>query len=175
MRGALGVIILLFTGAIQAAPLTWTLEAGYSEFCGAFCVSSSGTITGYFEFDANVGAYTATKNDSWHFETPFAVDGSISVSANDLEASDGVSDPTLPLPSQDYELFLQFVSPLTDGGGVVQLNLSNSYFRADLGGGGFAYWYFDSGTVTAVPIPAAVWLFASGLGLMGCMRLRRTH
>ena len=41
-------------------------------------------------------------------------------------------------------------------------------------GGGFAAWAVAPGNISAVPVPAAVWLFGSALGVMGWMRRKAT-
>ncbi len=82
-------------------------------------------------------------------------------------------------------LTLVYASALTNVGGVIALlpGYSNEQYcvgslggcLSDQPGGQYdGYRGIVSGTLTAsvVPIPAAVWLFASGLGLLGWMRRR---
>lgn len=46
-------------------------------------------------------------------------------------------------------------------------------FNADGGDGSTSNYYISEANITAVPVPAAVWLFGSGLGLLGWMRKRK--
>jgi len=57
------------------------------------------------------------------------------------------------------------------------LNLQSVTFRADANGFGFGFATaeIDNVMLTAVPIPAAVWLFGSGLGMLGWMRRRQSN
>lgn len=73
------------------------------------------------------------------------------------------------------------------GGGTVDLstalgtggwlNLESVSFWSEGSGQAYSYSYasgsLDNIVVSAVPIPAAVWLFASGLGILGWVRRRR--
>lgn len=86
----------------------------------------------------------------------------------------------------DLHLILNFGSPLSDSGGEIPITLSTGCYLAECpltamyretwyGGLGYVPLQFRSistGSVSAsiVPIPAAVWLFASGVGLLGWMR-----
>ena len=50
MRNALGVILLLVAGSVQAAPLTWTLNDAEFE--------DGSSLTGSFVFDAATNIYS---------------------------------------------------------------------------------------------------------------------
>ncbi len=73
----------------------------------------------------------------------------------------------------ETSLFLSFSTPLTNAGGVIDLSgaLSNVVYSGDLWPE-IAYG-IASGTIvgaTLVPVPAAVWLFASALAGLGWLR-----
>jgi hypothetical protein len=72
------------------------------------------------------------------------------------------------------DLKLQFVDPLTSGGGTVNLVPYSSYeWGKDYNNNTFGL-SLVSGSVSAIPIPAAIWLFGSALGGLGWMRHRKT-
>jgi len=78
-----------------------------------------------------------------------------------------------------YTLSLNFAAPLTNAGGIV--DVSGYQTRQVLLNGGDSLLLFQrsivSGTivgVSAVPIPAAVWLFGSGLVALGWFRRRQS-
>jgi hypothetical protein len=74
-------------------------------------------------------------------------------------------------------------APLTISGSRMLTPYDDLIF--EIGAGAMNHLYTDSAgvsvdtainfTVTAVPIPATVWLFGSGLGLLGWMKRRQTH
>ena len=61
---------------------------------------------------------------------------------------------------------------LTDGVGDFSIIGSSDFliFNEDGGVGSTSDYYISAANLSAVPVPAAVWLFGSGLGLLGGMR-----
>ena len=76
----------------------------------------------------------------------------------------------------DRYLDLDFSSSLTNAGGIVSVTGSETVDGFFYGGYGFNTRSIVSGTLvgTVVPLPPAVWLFGSGLGLLGWFRRRQT-
>ena len=83
-----------------------------------------------------------------------------------------IPDTTLPSLLGEPLLFLHFTSLLTNTGGtrdivaiVENICLDTACLQTDVARAEF------TGTVSAIPIPASVWLFGSGLlGLIGIAR-----
>lgn len=72
------------------------------------------------------------------------------------------------------DLNLSIAGPLTNAGGSVLITSG-----AELSSSGAPYWGVGqrsivSGALTAVPVPAAVWLFGSALAGLGWMRRKQT-
>jgi hypothetical protein len=68
-----------------------------------------------------------------------------------------------------------FIINLVDGVGDFSVigGSNNLVFNADGGAGSTSNYYISEANVSAIPVPAAVWLFGSGLGLLGWMRKRK--
>ena len=169
MRHLLAVILLFVVGAVQAAPLTWTINNAtlISDYLGV-----EGTWTGSFDFDADTNVFSNVMVvSSWPAYTFW--EDNLGVTFTN---SGGLPSP---LELMSYEenmtgllsmMYMNFDSPLTNAGGVI--GISTSSWQSG-GNGTDAFFDAPGATVSAVPIPAAVWLFASGLGLLGWMRRRR--
>lgn len=93
----------------------------------------------------------------------------------------GLSDPTRTALSSDAlpidipPLAVFPTTPIVDGDG--NRNLVLSFATENLGGGAWAGVLRVKANVTSVavvPVPAAVWLFGSALGLMGAIRRKST-
>lgn len=130
---------------------------------------------GYLSFDMQVS------NDAWSIDANFSPEDGGQVRyifGNSFDGYYPVSDqnslhiecPDNSCIQADYEatLLLEFAAPLTNAGGEIAVS---GYFSAvDYPGSEFNYGAnIAGGTVVAnvVPVPAAVWLFVSALGLLG--------
>ncbi len=196
MRSLLLLPALLFSALVQAAPVTWELNG--------VAFDDGTSVSGWFIYDADSGSLQDFSISVENAPPPPCVncsDTGIYPSFESLtytpdiysfeffDHNYGGFDLTNP-----YDCFilgcaqilnLGFADYLTDAGGVVQLQTLGcdrpctiSYedvVWSPTGAGVYiSTRYVVSGNVSAVPIPAAVWLFGSGLGLLGWMRRKVT-
>jgi hypothetical protein len=141
------VVNLTYSEDISSFTSTWRInDNGGSDFSGT---------------EAVLGAY-------WQIE--FSMDGS-SVLQDSVGHVGGPHDEGFIASSLDYGILpTGFV---TDDSFVLHENghRDDFSFSSEFVGGGYN---ISLAGLHSVPIPAAVWLFASGLGLLGWMKRRRT-
>jgi len=175
MHKLVAIAVYLAWGSALAAPVTWTLD-NVTFYPGGG--PDGGTISGTFVYDATLDVYS----DVALSISGFATDGPVehgSGSANELNASmDLAHSPWLELTPPD--VYLRFSSALTNAGGTVAIvpgvvGSSGSWIEQC---NSYTYDCFGSdivsGTVSAVPVPAAVWLFGSALAGLGWLRRKRS-
>jgi hypothetical protein len=141
--------------AAHAAPVVWTLENVLFD--------SGPALSGTFIFDADTGEYSNLD---------------VTGSFGNLEAYNPYSGPanlhaTVPGFEPQFLLILDFSGSLTNAGGTYQVS-GYEFEGTTVWGGQTFIRDIVSGTVTAVPIPAAVWLFGSALAGLGWMRRKQT-
>ncbi len=193
-RTIIGAALSVLSIASYAAPVNWVLsDVTFSNTQGLGGGPYGGTANGSFTYDADTNTYsnvniTTTGTGIWGT----GACGDLVLCGTYIRASglNGVLSSTLlevtptssdPLDASGYYgASLQFVSGLTNAGGIVALFTSGGTDgegickNPDCGPQGIngvtAFRAFSGGSVYSVPIPAAVWLFGSGLGLLGWMR-----
>jgi len=70
-----------------------------------------------------------------------------------------------------------YASSLTNAGGTVALDVSGALYEqinSEVAGPGIFRRHIVSGTISTVPVPAAVWLFGSALAGLVCLRRKPT-
>ena len=164
--------VILTTGSVQAATISYTLD-------DIFLVDGT-QMTGAFDWSYDIGDFEGGNGVFTALEIPWQPSGTappleepgmvLTIENNQIEISlDGnFHDYGLDI-SLKYEPSLSSTQPSL-------INLITSSF--DCCGNGFHKQDFVSGSITpvasSVPLPAAVWLFGSGLlGLVGIARCRK--
>lgn len=192
---ALGTAWLFGTPA-SAAPLNlaqqfpdiqvWDLDIAYDDTSGNFTANQ--TTFAWFDYSLDGSSFTGAGD--WTYSLTASLDGSGSLNTGSLLIQDGASSTQL---SGDLTAFgylddtvgnhdvFEFTFDVTGGalagdygslGGIIIVTNSSS-FSGDFGTA-FAATSQSADTFAAVPLPAAVWLFGSGLlGLVAAARKRR--
>ena len=175
MKLKLAFVLLCVSFSVNAAPVTWYLQnvlengqilsAGDSYGDGANYYS----VTGSFDYDADTNTYSSV-NIVTQFNT---------FTDADLVLPFFLDSQHLKLTG-DAGLVLSLASGMTNAGGTI--NLVTGFagidcFVTECGSveeTGVEGKYYLAGSITSVPIPAAVWLFGSGLGLLGWFRRKQS-
>ena len=173
MRAIIISISLLLSVAVSATPVTWDVDVSLSD---------GGHLFGSFTYDADIGTYTNIL-----LETDMS--GSVWLSGGEFTTFYGNAWGGTPLAPEFYgtcgagaargpgtcHVVFFFAEELTNAGGVVAIDSSQDFAALEALYEMGEYAYLTSGTVTAsaVPIPAAVWLFGSTLAGLGWMRRRK--
>ena len=177
IRCSILVVALLASASAGAATVTWTLDN--------VIFADGGTATGSFVYDASTNIYSSisivtSATSSWNSTTSYGVvDVAPSTTTSAQVAFINTADAgALPDRSFAYRLLLFFSSPLTDAGGTASLIafppsaemfcvspscIPPGVLRTIVSGQ-------VTGTAPVVPVPAAAWLFGSGLGIMVWLR-----
>lgn len=178
------ILFLFFCVAatnVSAAVVTWTFQNAFWD--------DGGTITGSFDYDADTDIYsninitttdgggTATVFGASYTGTSHSGSGNTTLviySDSSTHPLDAIGEERLDLaffgPAPDYD-------PLTNAGGTYTVDTISAETLCIAGTCGFGEKddrYISSGTIfgvaAVVPVPAAAWLFASALGLIGWTR-----
>lgn len=154
-------LALLFVAGANAAPVgppvTYLLDGTFSD---------GGTLTGSFTFQAdNCSPACSTYTDivlTTTSGTEFA--GFTYTPENQNTGGTFISAAASPLT-----LTINFAESLWSGSSVIAISSGQEYSSATKGQRTIV-----SGTLTAVPLPAAVWLLASALAGLGWLRRKQT-
>jgi len=169
MKSLITVCCFIVSVNTFAAPVTWTVHDAV--------FNNGATMTGQFDYDASTNTYS---NISVQTSTYVAKDGDgyeiWNVDLNPSYDSLNVYSPTItptimPLyngavgGSYDAEFTVGFSGPLTNAGGTFALSGTELFSGYDI-----YQRSLISGYITAVPVPAALWLFGSALAGLGWIR-----
>jgi hypothetical protein len=158
----------------NAIPVTWTLDNVIME---SLVTGRTGALTGSFDYDSITNEYSniAILSTGWLD----GVDVAMFQTTPPLTFGEGNNNgltlygDTTPADAA-VEIQLDYDSALTGQGGTIDLLYSTSIYSYQAFIGYADARMVSAGTISAVPVPAAVWLFGSGLGLLGWFRRRQT-
>lgn len=163
MRQLTFAVVAMLSHAAYAAPVVWTIE--------------DAAINGGFTYDAATNTYSDVYISSVFYEfisysdsylPPFVLENGLL----DGNTSTSLGAYTIYDFYGNFLLQLNFATALTNAGGEVSLLPTSSEAEYGAFGGPYEY-FFTSGTVSAVPVPAAVWLFGSALAGLGWIRRKQ--
>lgn len=171
---AVSLILAMVTGNTYAALVNFTVT-GYADYWAdagnafGLAVDDAITATGTFDDSVLTGGYGTIDFLSGSNSLTITV-GSMTF----YESDDDYGSPEMIITADPFDFELTFHNAM-DGGGFFD-SMFYIFDAEDASGnqvGGT--WYGESLTITAVPVPAAVWLFGSGLiSLIGFARSRKS-
>jgi len=159
---------LLFSSAVSAQPIKWTLNDVVFD--------DGGTLSGYFVFDADSQAISEVSISSTSGANgPAQIYNTTVWSTGQLGYVDDEKYTVLGFDSEgstNLNLVLSVAGHLSNSGGSYDLLLSgctlgNLCSNEDYENNPVLERYAVSGSISAVPLPAGVWLLASSLALLG--------
>jgi len=161
--------LIFFSSVAQAASITWTINGPITIVTGDL----RAVITGSFDFDADTNSFSNVSlslvDDSFP-GTIYDISNAWSAVTAGSDSSSIATNATAPAgsywDSSNIDLFL--FAPLTNAGG--NIITSASVFVDGTKRPGVGY-----GSISAVPVPTAVWLFGSALAGLGWFGRRQAR
>jgi hypothetical protein len=165
MRSIFLIFALLVSLAANAAPVLWAVDS--------LLFDDGGTGSGTFTYDADTNTY-ANIDIVTTAGTEF--DGAPYMAVIDSAPNDSDYLAVMLFPLEGAPLLeLSFAASLTNAGGVIAIEgVGESLCGQECTYPILGLRDITSGQISAVPVPAAVWLFGSALGGLGWMRRRKT-
>ena len=167
--------LLLFSANTSAALVDWTLKNVRFD--------DGGTASGSFTLDtdtgllSNVAITTTDGTEGWIVYCD--EEGCIyeffpgsNIWAGEYSETGGESQFSYADPDPEYPFSLSFTFSGELDGGLDRYAITGGG-QSDTDGGSAFYRSVVGGHVTAVPLPAAIWLFVSALGVLGWQRRSR--
>lgn len=184
MQRLIAILILLGAGPATAVPVQWVLnDVTFSDdLSGDVYLGAS--LTGSFVYDADTNTYSdinlLAEAGSAYFWEDWLYTFGVEPGSNSGELLIATGDGSAPSVPCGFDfcykvLSLDFAGVLTNAGGLVSIDtLSGGSYEQFVPSCCVFERQIISGTLTGsvVPLPAAVWFFASGLGLLGWFRRR---
>ncbi len=171
------IAALFVSAGASGASVTWTLQDvvfdSGATATGSFDFDADNFINPYSGFDITItgwepdGIFGPQDVDPFVYTTGNASASGYSVVSFVDQNGGGL---VCPAAACTRRLTLWFDSPLTNEGGTVSLTFLDRSAEAMTALGYAVNHSITSGTVTTVPVPGAVWLFGSALGLLGWIR-----
>jgi hypothetical protein len=160
------VPLFLLSVVANASSVVFTLESVHFE--------DGGTAYGSFTYDTDSGLFADVSITT---SAGTILDGAFFDAAACTNAGcspdDGIQAWKSGFSTIQRSLFLLFDGPMTNADGTLHLVPSSSG-EIELNGIETLR-LVVSGSITAVPIPAAMWLFSMSLMLLGCMKRRYSN
>jgi hypothetical protein len=171
MRNLFLVSMFLCSASAYATPVTWTLEN--------VTFDDGGTAFGSYTYDAAANTFSSisitTTGTGGIFSGTFYEDAcNVSSCHPDLQGLQVVFERLFAADDIENLFALRFEGPMTNSGGTLDLKVgpdcSVGSCEADFI---LRSRTVVSGSVSAVPVPAAVWLFCSALAGLSCFRRKK--
>jgi hypothetical protein len=164
MRSIFLIFALLVSLNANAAPVLWAVDS--------LLFDDGGTGSGTFTYDADTNTY-ANIDIVTTAGTEF--DGAPYMAVIDSAPNDSDYLAVMVYPLEGAHLLeLSFAASLTNAGGVIAIEgVGESLCGQECMYPVLQLRDITSGQISAVPVPAAVWLFGSALAGLGWMRRRK--
>ena len=172
------VFLMVLSFAGHAAVVTWQLVS--------VTFDDGGVANGSFDYDADTDTFSAINIDTSGGTNPdFLNTPSYGIWGGDpfttlpqVFETLQTSWPDLTDLTGAFAMGFIFGSPLTNAGGTIPMGINNSgeviCSEATCDAGITKFRVITGGSVSTVPVPAAAWLFGSGLiGLIGVARRKK--
>jgi hypothetical protein len=165
MRSILLLVTLLVSLTANAAPVTWTVNS--------LMFDDGGTGSGTFSYDADTNTYS---NIDILTTAGTASTGAPYMSVIDFAPNDADYLTVMVVPlAGTHSLELSFAASLTNAGGIIAIEgVGESLCGQECMYPAVRLRDITSGQISAVPVPAAVWLFGSALAGLGWLRRKQT-